>query len=122
MTDRTGLSDISVSSKEALNRDKAPRETSRHSLRKAFIIVLIVGILNLTSFLAESYYLGGEAMKGKVEAGRYYVMGNRHGISSYTEVSRTAFISNEWHGYSVIITWPFLLLALFNFGQFKRRT
>lgn len=103
-------------------QEKSMRETLRNHLRKTFFIVVIVGIVNLALFLAGSYYLGGEAMKGKIETGRYYVWGSRHGKKGYTEVSHTAFVYSEWHGYSVIVTWPFLLLAGFRLGQNKRRS
>ena len=83
--------------------------------------VMIVCALNFAMFLTGSFYLGGNAIKGKVQAGRYYVGGYRHGIKTYAEVSPTAFNYSNWHATSVIVTWPFMILAYFIYERMRRR-
>ena len=77
--------------------------------------------MNFAVFLAGTFYLGGNAVKGKIEGDRYYVWGYHHGTRGYVEVSRAAFDFSKWHGYSVIVTWPFVILAAFMFERIRRR-
>ena len=82
---------------------------------------MTVCVLNFAVFLAGTFYLGGNAIKGKVEAGRYYVWGYHHGTRGYAEVSHAVFNYSKWHANSVIVTWPFMILACFLYEQFKKR-
>src|SRR5579863_9832908 len=97
------------------------RRALHRFLRRLFFIAVIVTALNFASFLAGTFYLGGSAVKGKIEAGRYYVWGDHRGAKGYDEVSRTAFNYSKWQAYSVIITWPFMILAAFMFEPIRRR-
>src|SRR5258708_5325392 len=94
-------------------RQDAMRRVSYRFLRKLFFTAVIVSVLNFALFLAGTFYLGGNAIKGKIEAGRYYVWGYHHGTKGYAEVSRAAFNYSKWHVYTVIVTWPFMILAVF---------
>jgi hypothetical protein len=67
-------------------------------------IVGFLGALNFGAFLAVDFILGGDALNGKVEGGRYY-LGN-HG--TFTEVSHAVFIYSACHACSGI---PSLVLA-----------
>jgi hypothetical protein len=98
------------------------RTALQRYLRKAFITGVTVCLLNLAVFVAATFYLGGDALKGKIEAGRYYVWGTHHGTKGYTEVSHAAFEYSRWHAYSVIVTWPLILLALFKFDRTRGRS
>src|SRR3954447_23946789 len=51
--------------------------------------------------------LGGDALNGRVEAGRYYL--GSHG--RLTEVSRDVFTYSWWHPISLMVTQPLALLA-----------
>lgn len=86
-------------------------------------LLIILGLLNFGAFLAGTLYLGGDAVNGKVEAGRYYVFGLR--VQSwqkvYTEVSEPVFTYSKWHAYSVMATWPVLMAAAFVSSQIKKR-
>lgn len=105
---------------QAVRQDSAC-EVSYRFMQKLFFIALIVSVLNFALFLTGTFYLGGNAIKGKILAGRYYVWGYRHGTTGYAEVSHAAFNYSQWHANSVIVTWPFMILACFIYGQNKRR-
>lgn len=90
-------------------------------LRKLFSTAVIASILNFVLFLAGTFYLGGNAVKGKIEAGRYYVWGYHHGVEGYAEVSHAAFNYSKWHADSVIVTWPFMILAAFMYQRIRGR-
>jgi len=87
-----------------------------------FFTAVGVCALNFAMFLTGTFYLGGNAIRGKVEAGKYYLWGYHHGIKGYVEVSRAAFNYSEWHSNSVIVTWPLMILACFTNERFRRRT
>jgi hypothetical protein len=76
---------------------------------KYFAYILIaVGILNFTTYLIILLVFGGDAINGKVEAGKYYLC--EHG--RYTEVSRSVFEYSRFHTYSVWITVPLGMLGI----------
>jgi hypothetical protein len=62
--------------------------------------------LNLFAFLLFTAYLGGAALWGKEEGGRYYVGSHGH----YTEVSRRVYGYSEAQGRAVEITMPLAML------------
>ncbi|WP_348260937.1 hypothetical protein P8935_14105 [Telmatobacter sp. DSM 110680] len=105
---------------QAVRRDFA-HKLSHQFLRKLFFTALILSILNFALFFAGTFYLGGNAIRGKIEADRYYVWGYHHGVKGYAEVSHAAFIYSEWHGDSVIVTWPLMILACFIYEKMRRR-
>ena len=75
---------------------------------------MIVGLLNFILFLAGTFYLGGDAVNGKAEHGKFYVWGygiRERGAKGYREVSKTAFDYSRWNAYSVMVTWPVMILA-----------
>jgi hypothetical protein len=86
-------------------------------------LVIVVGILNFLIFLAGAIYLGGDAVNGKVEGGRYYLLGVRAeaGRKVYTEVSEPVFTYSKWHVYSVFVTWPLVMAAGFASKGYKKR-
>jgi len=104
----------------AVQQDSRRRKLYRF-LRKLFFTAVTVSVLNFALFLSGTFYLGGNAVKGKIEAGRYYVRGYHHGTTGYAEVSQAAFNYSKWHGYSVIVTWPFMILAAFMFERIRRQ-
>ena len=65
-------------------------------------IVFFVAIINFFAFIVGTIVLGGDAVSGKVEGGRYYV--SNHGKP--VEVSHAAFIYSRIHCYAVWTTHP----------------
>ena len=64
--------------------------------------------LNFAAFIFISLWIGGDAVSGRIEDGKYYVR-NRH---QYTEVSRQVFLYSKYHVYLVWILHPIGLLSL----------
>ncbi len=74
---------------------------------------MFVGLLNFVLFGAGTFYVGGDAWNGKIEGQKYYVWGYHDGHNGYTEVRRSVFEYSRWHVYSVMVTWPLVILAGF---------
>jgi hypothetical protein len=87
------------------------RESVRKNLEFAYPIFTVLTILNFFVFVGLTLHLGGDALNGKIDAGRYFLFGyNAHsGKKDYTEVSAAIFQYSRWHAYSVIITWSLML-------------
>ena len=76
---------------------------------KRFAYILIaLGILNFTAYWIISGALGGDAINGKDEGGRYYL--SSHG--RYTEVSRSIFEYSRFHTYSLCLTHPLVFIGI----------
>jgi hypothetical protein len=67
-----------------------------------------IGILNFTSFFIISLVIGGDAVNGKTEGGKYYV--SEHGHD--TEVSRSVFDYSRFHAHSVWVTHPLAFVGV----------
>ncbi|MDB6125218.1 MAG: hypothetical protein JWQ71_4211 [Pedosphaera sp.] len=77
---------------------------------KAFASLLVlVGGINLFSFIIFSMVMGGHAGNGKIEDGRYY-LGNH---SRYTEVSASVFQYSLWQSHCLWITQPLLFVGAY---------
>jgi hypothetical protein len=85
--------------------------------------VIAVGTLNFLIFVAGATYLGGDAVNGKIEGGRYYLFGVRteSGRKVYREVSRPVFTYSRWHVYSIFVTWPLVMAAAVVRNRYKKR-
>ena len=70
-------------------------------------------VLNFVAYLVGQWLVGGDAVGGKVEGGHYFVWGylNHSWAKGYKEVSRELFTYCKWHGYSVLISWPSLIIT-----------
>jgi hypothetical protein len=97
----------------------------------------LICFLNFAAFMAGAFCLGGEAVNGRVENGRYLIATtfslsfpmnqfatprsqwppNRPG---YREVSAATFYYSKWHGLSVLISWPPMMFASF-FANLRRK-
>ena len=84
----------------------------------------VLGILNFLIFVAIACYLGGDAVNGKVEEGRYYLFGVRAvaGQKVYTEVSESVFRYSQWHAYSVLVSWPLVMTAAYVANRIRKRS
>lgn len=103
-------------------REKDRRRAMSRVLRKLCNITAIVALLNFLLFVAGTFYFGGDAVNGKIEAGRYYLWGYHNGTKGYTEVSYRIFEYSRWHVYSVWVTWPLMLVASFVSQRIRRRS
>jgi hypothetical protein len=65
-------------------------------------VVVAVGVVNFVAFVVIAENLGGDALNGKVEDGRYYLM--RHGV--YTEVTCAVWTYSNIHAISAIALHP----------------
>jgi hypothetical protein len=92
-------------------RYDARRKSVRRLLPKLRNALIAIGFLNFVLFIVGTLYLGGDAWSGKIEGGKYYVWGYHNGTKEYSEVSRAAFDYSRFHVYSVMVTWPLMILA-----------
>jgi len=67
---------------------------------KAWVWLFFLALANFFAFVLISLYLGGDAVNGKIDSGRFYL--GSHG--RYTEVSARVFTYSKWHTYSVLVT------------------
>jgi len=100
-----------------------PEQPQSSSFLKVCNLTIAVGVLNFLIFVAGAAYLGGDAVNGKVEDGRYYLFGVRteSGRKVYTEVSEPVFSYSRWHVYSNFVTWPLVMAAAFASNRYKKR-
>jgi hypothetical protein len=84
--------------------------------------ICLIGISNFFVFVAVASYLGGDALNGRVDGEHYYLFGVRseYGHKVYTEVSQAVFTYSKWHAYSVLMTWPLVILAIFALNRAGR--
>ena len=81
-------------------------------------ILVVVGLLNFIAYFLISLAIGGNAINGKIEAGRYYLC--EHG--RYTEVSHFVFEYSRFHTYSVWITVPLGMIGIWLANKNDRKT
>ena len=65
-------------------------------------VIFIGGLLNFVALLMISMWVGGDAVQGKVEDGRYFVAEE----GRYHEVSATFYRLNQLHVISIFLTVP----------------
>jgi hypothetical protein len=63
-------------------------------------IPAVIALPNFIVFVIVALSIGGDALNGKIENGRYFLA--YHGV--YTEVSRNLFLYSKIHAISVIVT------------------
>jgi hypothetical protein len=75
--------------------------------------------VNFIIFVIISFFLGGNAVNGKVENGHYYLWGYSviTGVKGYTEVNKLVFYYSKWHLYVTFIC----LSVTFMFTLFFRK-
>ena len=81
--------------------------------RTTYWVFAAATILNFIAFVVISSRIGGDAVNGKVEGGRYYVFGvaTRDGRKVYTEVSERVYTYSRWQVYSILSTWPLMMVG-----------
>jgi hypothetical protein len=70
-----------------------------------------VAVLNLWAFVAVAFVLGGEALNGRVDDGRYYLSNVSDGKLT-VEVSQAVWAYSYVHGVSVIGSHAAMFLAI----------
>jgi hypothetical protein len=86
--------------------------------RKLCLALLVLCGVNFLAFVVLAEKLGGDAINGKVEDGRYYL--SNHGRT--TEVTRRIFIYSHWHARSIFVTHPLgMILLVVCFGDKMQR-
>jgi hypothetical protein len=63
-------------------------------------VVFIVAIVNFASFWIIAVLSGGDALNGKEQGGKYFLMSHGH----YTEVSQAFFDYSAFHASSIWVT------------------
>jgi hypothetical protein len=99
---------------------KVSRVTSR-ILSQLVAVVTAVALLDFVSYLIATSYLGGDAVNGKIEGGRYYLWGLYHGTKTYHEVSQAVFTFSRLHTYSLFILWPLMFALIVASKRVARR-
>jgi hypothetical protein len=80
------------------------------------VSAVVVGLLNFLAFGIIATCLGGDAVNGRTENGRYFLSSHGKDI----EVSRAVFNYSRIHVYSVWITHPLALLSGIILGSMDR--
>jgi hypothetical protein len=82
-------------------------------LSRLYLAVVVLALLDFILLIAASFYIGGDAVNGKIENGKYYVWGYQYhdGVKGFHEVSRTVFDYSRWQVYSVWSIWSVMLLG-----------
>jgi hypothetical protein len=78
-------------------------------------ILWIIAVLNFAAFMVVALINGGDAVNGKEEGGKYFLV--NHG--NYTEVSKAFFQYSRIHVYSLWITHPAAILGAFWYASRK---
>jgi hypothetical protein len=76
----------------------------------------LVALTNFAAYVIVASILGGDAINGRVEGGRYYLAMQGHS----TEVSRAVFEYSRWHTYALWLT--FAVAIIIGFVDHRRRT
>ena len=71
-------------------------------------VVVIIAFANFASFWIIAVVSGGDALNGKREGDRYFLMSHGH----YTEVSKSFFDYSRIHASSVLITHPGAMIGV----------
>ena len=83
-------------------------------LKAAYIAVAA----NFLVFWVLAVYLGGDAVSGKIESGRFFL----HSHGAYTEVSEAVYMYSKWHFYITWTTFVFGMIAAYWHHRIKHDT
>jgi hypothetical protein len=89
-----------------------PSAEAPSKIKKWCSIIYLITLVNFVAFLIGTAALGGDAVNGKSEGGRYYVA--IHG--KLTEVSHAAFTYSRLHCYVVWTTFGLAIFCALLFG------
>jgi hypothetical protein len=82
-----------------------------------------IWFINFLAFGIGALYLGGDAVNGRIEDGRFYLFGYVYhlGTKGYSEVSQGVFAYSKWHAYSVMTATLICMIAAFVSNKLKAR-
>ena len=78
------------------------------TLRSILNLIVVIGLINFAAFGIIASLIGGDAVSGTVEQGRYYLAS--HG--RLTEVTEAVFHYSLAHAISVFVTHPLAIAAI----------
>ena len=84
---------------------------------RSWTAIGLLCLANFAAFFIAALILGGDAVSGKTEGGRFFLA--NHG--RFTEVSRITFIYSRYHAVSLFITHPLGFLAAWRLKVAKDR-
>ncbi|MCB0035822.1 MAG: hypothetical protein KDE51_17445 [Anaerolineales bacterium] len=90
-----------------MNETKRIKNNRNQRLHNLFRRIFAIAFINFGLFFVIAMFIGGDAVNGHEEAGRYYVA--NHG--TLTEVSYLMFMVSKIHVYSLFITHPLAMIA-----------
>ena len=90
---------------------------SQKTLQRVCITIFFLGLGNFAAYWIAGVSLGGNAVSGKAENGRYFL--SNHG--RLTEVSRGTYFYSRAHTYSVWVTHPVAILAAIAASRMNKR-
>src|SRR5260370_1453108 len=79
--------------------------------RRIYPVFVAITILNFVVFVGFTLHLGGDAVNGKSEGGRYYLFGHHlhKGKKGDAEDSSAVYRDGKRHVYSIFLTWPLMI-------------
>ena len=88
-------------------------------VKRTLAVACLLGVLNFVAFLAGTFAVGGDALNGdsSCPAGGYYLW-NKTESDPCHQVSRSTYWYSKIHAYSVIVSWPNIIVA----GIYLNRT
>jgi hypothetical protein len=87
-----------------------------HFRHRFLWVILALCCANLLAYFIVSLEIGGDALKGKVVEGHYY-LGHQ---GKFVEVSEAVYTYLRWHGYSLFITLPLVGLIGYRLKMAKK--
>lgn len=83
-------------------------------MRRIATVISVLWVLNFVGYVTAAIVLGGDAINGYAESGRYYLA--MHG--RLTEVSRSVYDYSRWHTY---VLWPHTVMVLVMSVRYRSR-
>lgn len=72
-----------------------PQEPCPSDMHKLTSVIAVLWFVNFAAYLVIAALIGGDAINGHVELGRYYLAMHAH----LTQVSRSVYEYSRWHTY-----------------------
>lgn len=80
------------------------------------MLVFVIALINFFAFTIGAICIGGDALSGHAEAGRYFL--SDHG--RLTETTQAVFMYSRLHAISVWITQPLGMIAVWYGGRTRK--
>jgi hypothetical protein len=90
-------------------------------MKRALAVAILLGILNFAAFIVGTFVVGGDAVNGasSCPAGQHYLW-DKTKPDHCRQVSDSIYWYSKIHAYSVIVSWPIIIVAVMylNRGSF----